>query len=120
MKRVLMSLAVAAVAIGFALVSIPGFAQNGNGITSNGAHYNLNLIGVTNGKNPPLTNSDRHTIFVPLNTAQDDSVPGADIWLTQGPFAVCDGNAFDPAYDCNGTQIATQGAVFQLPFNTNI
>jgi len=39
-----------------------------NGITSNGAHYNLNLIGVTNGKSAPLTGSDRHTIFVPLYT----------------------------------------------------
>jgi hypothetical protein len=120
MKKVFLLLVGAAVVAGAAILSIPVLAQTGNGITSNGAHYNLNLIGVTNGKNPPLTNSDRHTIFVPLNTAQDDAVPGADIWLTQGPFAVCDGNAFDPAYDCNGTQIAKQGAVFQLPCNTNI
>jgi len=99
--------------------SVPAFAQNGNGAPS-GAHYELNLIGVTYGKNPPLTGSNRHTIFVPLDTAQDDPVPGTDIWLTQGPFAVCDGNAFDAPYDCNGTQIAKQGAVFQLPCNTNI
>jgi hypothetical protein len=113
----------AAVAIG----TIAGFAQQtttGNGAPS-GAHYNLNLIGVTNGKNPPLTGSDRHTIFVPLYTngkdgPDTDPVPGTDIWLTQGPFAVCDGNAFDAATDCNGTQIAKQGAVFQLPCNTNI
>lgn len=117
---------VAAVAVlGIAVTSIPGFAQNGNGITSSGPHYNLNLIGVTNGKNPPLTGSDRHTIFVPLYTNGKDGpdvdpVPGTDIWLTQGPFAVCDGNAFDAAYDCNGTQIAKLGAVFQLPCNTNI
>jgi len=113
----------AAVAIG----TIAGFAQQtttGNGAPS-GAHYNLNLIGVTNGKNPPLTGSDRHTIFVPLYTngkdgPDTDPVPGTDIWLAQGPFAVCDGNAFDAATDCNGTQIAKQGAVFQLPCNTNI
>jgi hypothetical protein len=113
----------AAVAIG----TIAGFAQQtttGSGAPS-GAHYNLNLIGVTNGKNPPLTGSDRHTIFVPLYTngkdgPDTDPVPGTDIWLTQGPFAVCDGNAFDAATDCNGTQIAKQGAVFQLPCNTNI
>jgi hypothetical protein len=119
MKK-LLPLVAAAVALGFAVASIPGFAQNGNGITSNGAHYNLNLIGVTDGKKPTLTNTDRHTIFVPLDTANDDPVPGTDIWLTQGPFAVCDGNAFDAAYDCNGTQIAKLGAVFQLPCNTNI
>ena len=112
MKKLSIVLAGAAIALGFAVISIPGFAQNGNGITSNGPHFNLNIIGVTDSKNPPLTNSDRHTIFVPLNTAQDDPVPGADIWLTQGPFAVCDGNAFDAAHDCNGTQIAKLGAVF--------
>lgn len=68
--------------------SIPGFAQNGNGITSNGPHYNLNLIGVTNGKNPPLTGSDQHTIFVPLytNGKEGPSVPGTNIWLSQGPL----------------------------------
>lgn len=107
--------------------SIAGIAQQtttGNGAPG-GAHYNLNLIGVTNGKNPPLTGSDRHTIFVPLYTNGKDGpdvdpVPGTDIWLTQGPFAVCDGNAFDAATDCNGTQIAKTGAVFQLPCNTNI
>src|SRR6266446_104238 len=124
MKKLLLLLAGAAV-LGAAVVSIPGFAQNGNGIISNGPHYNLNVIGVTNGKNAPLTGSDRHTIFVPLyskpGTPLDtDPAPGADIWLTQGPFAVCDGNAFDAAYDCNGIQIAKQGAVFQLPCNTNI
>ena len=90
MKKLLLLLAGAAV-LGAAVVSIPGFAQNGNGITSNGPHYNLNLIGVTKGKNAPLTGSDRHTIFVPLyskpGTPLDtDPAPGADIWLTQGPF----------------------------------
>jgi len=119
MKKLLLLLVGAAVVIGAAILSIPGLAQTGNG-TPSGAHYNLNIIGVTYGKNPPLTGTDRHTIFVPLNTAGDDPVPGTDIWLTQGPFAVCDGNSFDAAYDCNGTQIAKQGAVFQLPCNTNI
>src|SRR5438132_1868827 len=119
MKKLLLVVAGSAV-LTAALASNAGLAQNGNGITTVGPHYNLNIIGVTKGKNPPLTGSDRHTIFVPLNTAANDPVPGADIWLTQGPFTVCDGNAFDAAYDCNGTQIAKQGAVFQLPCNTNI
>lgn len=107
--------------------AITGFAQKtttGNGAPS-GTHYDLNIIGVTNGKTPTLTGSDRHTIFVPLytngkNGPDTDPVPGADIFLTQGPFTVCDGNAFDAAYDCSGNQIAKQGAVFQLPCNTNI
>ncbi len=124
MKKLLLVVAGLAV-LSAALASSPGLAQNGNGITTVGPHYNLNIIGVTNGKNAPLTGSDRHTIFVPLytngkNGPDTDPVPGADIWLTQGPFTVCDGNAFDAAYDCNGTQIAKQGAVFQLPCNTNI
>jgi len=115
------------IVVAVAVFSIAGFAQQsttGNG-TPSGSHYNLNLIGVTNGKNPPMTGSDRHTIFVPLFTngkdgPDTDPVPGTDIWLTQGPFAVCDGNAFDAATDCNGTTVAKTGAVFQLPCNTNI
>ena len=122
MKKLLILLVGAAVAVGAPILSMPGFAQKattGNGAPS-GAHYDLNIIGVMHPKAPSLTGSDRHTIFVPLNTAANDPVPGADIWLTQGPFAVCDGNAFDAAYDCNGNQIAKQGAVFQLPCNLNI
>jgi hypothetical protein len=106
--------------------AITGFAQKtttGNGAPS-GAHYDLNIIGVTKGKTAPMTGTDRHTIFVPLvsdqGAADTDAASGADIFLTQGPFTVCDGNAFDAAYDCSGTQIAKQGAVFQLPCNTNV
>ena len=120
MKKLFFVLAAVTVA------SITGLAQpttTGNGAPS-GPHYDLNIIGVSNGKNPPLTGSDRHTIFVPLvsdqKTLDTDLASGADIFLTQGPFTVCDGNAFDAAFDCNGTQIAKQGAVFQLPCNTNI
>src|SRR5260370_4639045 len=119
MKKQWVVLVGAALTLGAAVASIPGFALTGNGAPS-GPHYGLNTIGVTNAKNAPLTGSDRHTIFVPLNTPANDPVPGTDIFLTQGPFTVCDGNAFDAAYDCNGIQIAKQGAVFQLPCNTNI
>ena len=126
MKKLLLLLAGAAAVLGAAILSFPGFAQQtitGNGAPS-GAHYDLNIIGVTKAKAPPLTGSDRHTIFVPLvsdqGAADTDVASGADIFLTQGPFTVCDGNAFDAAYDCNGTQIANQGAVFQLPCNLNI
>jgi len=91
-------------------------------LTLNGPHYNLNIIGVTQGKNPPLTGSDRHTIFVPLVSDQSGdpdtlASDGAPILLTPGPFTVCDGNAFDPAVDCNGNVINKTGAVFQLPCN---
>jgi hypothetical protein len=95
----------------------PGFAQTGNG-APNGAHYNLNIIGVENPKTDPLTGSDRHTIFVALGNK--NSAVTSKIYLTQGDFQVCDGNAFDAAFDCSGNQIQSQGAVFQLPCNTNI
>ncbi len=94
----------------------PAYAEGGNGAPS-GAHYNLNIIGVDKGKTSPMTGSDRHTIFVALG--RDGSVTSR-IYLTPGDFQVCDGNAFDAAFDCNGNQIQSQGAVFQLPCNTNI
>ena len=94
----------------------PAYAEGGNGAPS-GAHYTLNIIGVDKGKTSPMTGSDRHTIFVALG--RDGSVTSR-IYLTPGDFQVCDGNAFDAAFDCNGNQIQSQGAVFQLPCNTNI
>jgi len=94
----------------------PAPAEAGNG-APNGPHYNLNIIGVSNPKTQPLTNSDRHTIFVELGR---DATVRSNIYLTPGPFAVCDGNAFDAAYDCGGTQVASHGAVFQLPCDTNV
>jgi len=97
--------------------AVPGFSQTGNG-APNGAHYNLNIIGVENPKTDPMTSSDRHTIFVALGNK--NSAVTSKIYLTQGDFQVCDGNAFDAAYDCSGNQIAGQGAVFQLPCNTNV
>src|SRR6266704_4685103 len=97
--------------------ALPAFSQSGNG-APNGAHYNLNIIGVEDPKNDPMTGSDRHTIFVALGNK--NSAVTSKIYLTQGDFQVCDGNAFDAAYDCSGNQIQSQGAVFQLPCNTNV
>ena len=126
MKKQWLVLVGAAVTLGAAAGSIPGIAQQkttGNGAPS-GAHYDLNIIGVTKAKAPSMNGSNRHTIFVPLVSDQGaldtDVARGADILLTQGDFQVCDGNAFDAAFDCNGVQVANQGAVFQLPCNNNI
>ena len=94
----------------------PAFPENGNG-APNGAHYNLNIIGVENPKTSTLTGSDRHTIFVALGSK---GTATSKIYLTPGDFQVCDGNALDAAYDCSGAQIQGQGAVFQLPCNTNV
>ncbi|HEY2774848.1 MAG TPA: hypothetical protein VGK20_12450 [Candidatus Binatia bacterium] len=92
-------------------------ADAGNG-APNGAHYNLNIIGVTNPKTQPLTGGDRHTIFAALGAK--NSTVTSSIYLVPGPFAVCDGNAFDTAYGCDGAPIASKGAVFQLPCDTNV
>lgn len=107
-------------------LSLPVFAGvKGNGAPS-GDHFDLNIIAVPVGKTANLTNSDRHTIFVPL-AVDGETVPDiTDIFLTQGPFEVCDGNGFLPPVSCPGqppidNEFANaNGAVFQLPCNTAI
>src|SRR5262245_13340623 len=81
----------------------------------NGPHYNLNIIGKDKAKSSTMTDSERHTIFVPLNNKGEVA---SRIYLTPGDFRVCDGNAFDAAHDCAGKVLNQTGAVFQLPCNT--
>lgn len=91
-----------------------GMAMAGNGAPS-GPHYNLNIIGMDKAKTADMTGSHRHTIFVALG--KNEAVK-TNIYLTEGDFRVCDGNGFDPAYDCEGNEIGRKdGAVFQLPAN---
>lgn len=106
-------IAAAAGALLALVVASPALA---GGINLSGPHYNLNIIGVDNPKTQPLTGGDRHTIFVGLG-GKSETVTSR-IYLTPGPFSVCDGNAFDAAISCDGTQVASQGAVFQLPCDT--
>jgi hypothetical protein len=81
--------------------------------------YKMNIIGVDNDKNPPMTNTSRKTIFVRLGA--NGSPARSDIFLTQGPFSVCDGNSWDAAHDCTGATIGNlMGSVFQLPCNLNV
>jgi len=114
MKKQWLALVGAAVTLGAPVASM---AQTGNGAPS-GAHFELNIIGVSDPKTQPLTGGDRHTIFVGLGSKK--SLAFTPIYLTQGAFAVCDGNGFLPAIDCNGNPVpgATDGAVFQLPCDT--
>jgi hypothetical protein len=112
MKKLWLALVGAAVTLGAPVASM---AQTGNGAPS-GAHFELNIIGVSDPKTQPLTGGDRHTIFVGLGSKK--SLAFTPIYLTQGAFAVCDGNGFDTAYACDGTVVASQGAVFQLPCDT--
>lgn len=104
----------------FVAMAAPAFAQGGGNGAPKGAHYNLNIIGVSNAKGQELTDSNRHTIFVALGKSGTSGVT-SKIYLSPGEdFRVCDGNAFDAAYDCDGRRIAAEGAVFQLPCNTNL
>ena len=102
-----------------AVLVATGFAASAlaDGINLKGPHYNLNIIGVENPKTAPMTGSDRHTIFVGLGRKASVT---SNIYLAPGPFDVCDGNAFDAAHSCTGDVIANQGAVFQLPCNSEI
>ena len=100
-------------------VAAPAYAQRGGNGAPSGSHYNLNIIGVDNPKTADLTGSNRHVIFVALGSKNQGVT--SRIYLTPGEeFRVCDGNAFDQATDCDGNVIAAQGAVFELPCNTNL
>ena len=83
MKRLILAIAIFT---GLTL-AVPSFAQVGKGLS--GPHYNLNIIGVPKGKTADMTNSDRHTIFVPLTgTVKISYVAGTE-------FQVIDGNCTD-------------------------
>lgn len=117
MKRFILALAV------MLMVAAPLLAQNEK---PSGPHFNLNIIGVDNPKTSTLTDSNRHTIFVPLKN--NTELPDTHIWLMPSDdFRVCDGNGFDEATDCMGNPITVTGktgnqpgAVFELPCNTNL
>lgn len=70
-------------------------AVTGNG-APNGAHFNLNIIGVQSGKTADMTGSNGHVIFVPLKGS-------TKIMLSEGDFQVLDANGTDGS------------AAFQLP-----
>ena len=98
------------------LLTTPLAAQSLSNYLS-GPHYNLNIIGVDEGKTSRMTKSNRHTIFVGLGRRNNPVT--TTIWLQPGPdFRVCDGNGFDAAHDCAGAPFKPEGATFQLPCNT--
>ena len=100
-----------------ATVATAGVTTTGNGAPS-GAHYNLNIIGVSKDKTATMTTGDGHRIFVQLNGGEDAvSLNGKlasqlnkvnKIMLQPAPagesFQVLDANATD-----------SNGALFQLP-----
>lgn len=80
-----------AVVLLLVLGALPASAGNG---APNGPHFNLNLIGVPQGKTGDFDSGRR--IFIPLEGK-------VDIYLQEGDFAVVDGNGTDGE------------AMFQLP-----
>ena len=67
-----------------------------------GAHYNLNIIGVPQGKTADMTGNEGRRIFVPRFGSAKINLSNAD--LTDGQFRVLDANGTDG-----------NGAAFQLP-----
>ncbi len=107
MKKVIaIVLAVAMLATLSGVALAENYQEVGHGALS-GPHYNLNIIGVENTKNPEMKNTSGHTIFVPLKG-------NAKIWLCEsgtetgclpeGGFQVLDRNGMD-----------SDGALFALP-----
>jgi len=75
-------------------------ATTGNGAPS-GAHYTLNIIGVSKDKSPSFTGGNGHRIFVDLGRTGEAT--NTRINLIEGDFAVLDANGTDGV------------AAFQLP-----
>jgi hypothetical protein len=75
-------------------------SETGNGAPS-GAHYTLNIIGVSKEKSPNMTGGDGHRIFVGLGKTGEPA--NTKINLTEGDFLVLDANGTDGV------------AAFQLP-----
>lgn len=81
--------------VAVSLVIAP-LAFAGNGLPTNGAHYNLNIIGVPKDKSASMDGNSGHRIFVPLWGS-------TQIKLAEGDFQVLDANGTDGS------------ASFQLP-----
>jgi hypothetical protein len=118
--RLILGAVLGILGFGWAVLSAIPVSAAGVGNQCDGKFlFKMNIIGVDKGKNPPMTNTSRKTIFVRLGAA--DAPARSDILLTQGPFSVCDGNSWDQAYDCHGLPIGNLiGSVFQLPCNLNV
>ncbi len=96
--------------LGIATLLIPTFnprpvaAQVGKGLS--GPHYNLNIIGVPKGKNPDMTNTDGHTIFVPLDgTVKIYYVAGDQFQVLDRNGTDADGATVEVPSDPGGTSV---------------
>jgi hypothetical protein len=91
MRKISIGLSVVAAALAFAMILsvVPGAMATGNGAPS-GAHYNLNIIGMSKDKQAGDMTNDGHRIFVDLYGK------GTKIWLQAGDsFNVLDADGTD-------------------------
>lgn len=96
-SRIALGTALAAITLGSTVgPADAGVTETGNGAPS-GAHYQLNIIGVSKDKAAAMDGNNGQRIFVPLWGK-------AKINLTEGEFGVLDANGTD-----------TDGATFSLP-----
>src|SRR5215470_8008721 len=108
MKKLLICcLAVVFLAIAAALLVFgprPATAQVGKGLS--GSHYNLNIIGVPKGKSADMTNSDGHTIFVPLEgTVKINYLAGSQFQVLDRNGTDGDGATIEVPSDPGGTSV---------------
>ncbi len=100
------------------LTILPASAGTGNGAPS-GQHFTLNVIGVSNPKTTPMTDSQRHTIFVPLQGTCGiglTETPNWDGTYKTSDYAVLDGNCFDKGITVGDSTLTYKlSAGFQLP-----
>ncbi len=101
MKRITIAIAIAIAIVLLMLGLGEVFAKNNGGIKGNGApngaHYNLNIIGVPKDKTADMKDGNGHVIFVKRDGH-------TKIYLQEGDYAVLDKNGTDK-----------DGALFQLP-----
>ena len=95
------------------LLGLATGAGAGNGAPS-GPHYNLNIIGVSKGKTADMTNSDGHSLFVPLQGQ-------CKINLQQGAFQVTANRAlFANLRDSSANELGIAGSPLRVdPVGTN-
>src|SRR5262249_7722229 len=106
-KCLICCLAVAFLAIAVVVLVFsprPTNAQVGKGLS--GTHYNMNIIGVPKGKNPDMTNTSGHTIFVPLEgTVKIYYVAGSQFQVLDRNGTDADGATVEVPSDPGGTSI---------------
>src|SRR5215510_9479361 len=106
-KYLICCLAVALLAISAAVIVLspkPATAQVGKGLS--GTHYNLNIIGVPKNKTADMTNTNGHTVFVPLDgTVKIYYVAGSTFQVLDRNGMDADGATIEVPSDPGGTSV---------------